>query len=55
MKVKLTVTDTSHTGFLPDMGVIDAVKVEDENGVRYHVIADGNSRYLREEQVQLEN
>lgn len=54
MNVKLTVVDAKGTGFLPEMGVIDAVKVTNESGVRYHVTADSNDRFLREDQVKVQ-
>lgn len=54
MNVKLTVVDTKGTGFLPDLGVIDAVKVENEDCIRYRVTADASTRFLREDQVRVE-
>jgi hypothetical protein len=54
MNVKLTVVDDKGTGFLPTFGVIDAVKIENEEGIRYQVTADSSTRFLREDQVQVE-
>jgi hypothetical protein len=50
--VKVNVTETKGTGFLPEMGVVDAVKTVSQQGAQYAISADGTDRILQAHQVQ---
>lgn len=52
MNVKVNVIETKGTGFLPDMGELDAVKTVTEHGAQYTISADGQDRVLQAHQVQ---